>query len=91
MILRQDRSVAVFPVLTLIAVLILCEGGICRTGKVWVGLRVVGGGMGKVRVEHGGWGDSDSFALTAVLVLILILVLVLIIVLSAVLARPWIT
>jgi hypothetical protein len=86
LILRQNRSVAVFPVLTLIAVLILCEGGICRTGKVWVGLRVVCGEMGKVRVEHGCWGDSDSFALTAVLVLILVLVLI--IVLTAVLARP---
>lgn len=87
MILRQNRSVAVFPVLTLIAVLILCEGGMCRTGKVWVGLRVVGGSMGKVRVENGGWGDSDSFALTAVLVL----VLVLIVVLSPVLVCHWIT
>jgi hypothetical protein len=87
LIFRQDRSVAVFPVLTLIAVLILRKGGICRTGKVWVGLRVVSGGMGKVRVEHGGWGDSNSFALTAVLVLVLILIVVL----SPVLVCHWIT
>jgi hypothetical protein len=90
LILRQDRSVAVFPILTLIAVLILCEGGICWTGKVWVGSRVVSRSMGKVRVEHGGRGNSNSFALTTVLVLILVLDLALIIVLPAVLVCPWI-